>query len=252
MPHGIGWLTVVGGILLGAGASVNGACVFGSVARLGSGQVAYLATPAGILAAALAMAAIERRVPGMSLAVRPAPEAGPAFAPAVPALVPLGLLLLLLGWRLAGLARTGHGRPWPDRIRRGLRSPHGATTMIGVCFALLLLFAGPWSYPEVLADLARERLTAGTAQGVALFLILLAGAFLAGRMPRHGFEWPGRGQPLRCFAGGFIMALGASLVPGSNDSLLLLGVPMLWPFAILALLAMGVTIAGLQLAGVRR
>ena len=35
-------LTVVGGALLGLGAWTNGACAFGSVARLGSGNWAYL------------------------------------------------------------------------------------------------------------------------------------------------------------------------------------------------------------------
>lgn len=33
--------TLAGGVLLGLGALVNGACVFGAVARLGSGQWAY-------------------------------------------------------------------------------------------------------------------------------------------------------------------------------------------------------------------
>ena len=41
-----GW-TVLGGVLLGLGAYVNGACAFGSVARLGRGEWAFLATPAG-------------------------------------------------------------------------------------------------------------------------------------------------------------------------------------------------------------
>ena len=49
MPSGAaidGW-TVAGGVLLGLGAWVNGACVFGTVARLGSGEWAYLLTPVG-------------------------------------------------------------------------------------------------------------------------------------------------------------------------------------------------------------
>src|SRR6476660_2681814 len=49
MPAGYavsGW-TVVGGALLGLGAYVNGACVFGAIARFGSGEWAYLLTPLG-------------------------------------------------------------------------------------------------------------------------------------------------------------------------------------------------------------
>ena len=49
MPAGYavsGW-TVIGGALLGLGAYINGACVFGAIARFGSGEWAYLLTPLG-------------------------------------------------------------------------------------------------------------------------------------------------------------------------------------------------------------
>jgi toxin CptA len=49
MPAGYavsGW-TVIGGVLLGLGAYVNGACVFGAIARFGSGEWAYIVTPIG-------------------------------------------------------------------------------------------------------------------------------------------------------------------------------------------------------------
>ena len=41
---------VAGDALFGVGAIVNRACTFGSVARLGSGDLAYFATPVGFLA----------------------------------------------------------------------------------------------------------------------------------------------------------------------------------------------------------
>jgi hypothetical protein len=49
MPAGyaITWTTILGGALLGIGAFVNGACVFGAIARLGSGEWAYIVTPIG-------------------------------------------------------------------------------------------------------------------------------------------------------------------------------------------------------------
>ena len=49
MPAGYaisGW-TVIGGALLGLGAYINGACVFGAIARFGSGEWAYIVTPIG-------------------------------------------------------------------------------------------------------------------------------------------------------------------------------------------------------------
>ena len=50
MPGGypVSYLTVLGGTLLGLGAYVNRACVFGAIARFGSGEWAYIATPVGI------------------------------------------------------------------------------------------------------------------------------------------------------------------------------------------------------------
>ena len=45
--YAVSYLTVLGGVLLGLGAYVNGACVFGAIARLGSGEWAYVVTPLG-------------------------------------------------------------------------------------------------------------------------------------------------------------------------------------------------------------
>ena len=49
MPGGyaVTLVTILGGGLLGLGAYVNKACVFGAIARLGSGEWAYVATPLG-------------------------------------------------------------------------------------------------------------------------------------------------------------------------------------------------------------
>src|SRR5262249_27224079 len=46
--YAAGASTIVGGALLGIGAFVNGACAFGSIGRLCSGEWAYIATPMGI------------------------------------------------------------------------------------------------------------------------------------------------------------------------------------------------------------
>ena len=41
-----GW-TVAGGMIMGLGAYVAGACVFGAIARIGNGEAAYFLVPAG-------------------------------------------------------------------------------------------------------------------------------------------------------------------------------------------------------------
>jgi toxin CptA len=45
-------------------------------------------------------------------------------------------------------------------------------------------------------------------------------------------------------AGGGLMATGAYLVPGSNDSIILLGLPFLQPYALGGFAAMCLTVAG--------
>jgi len=50
-----GWV-FAGAALLGVGAWINGACVFGAIARLGSGDVNYVATPIGYYLGCLSVA----------------------------------------------------------------------------------------------------------------------------------------------------------------------------------------------------
>ena len=47
---------------------------------------------------------------------------------------------------------------------------------------------------------------------------------------------------LRCFLGGMLMGWGSLLIPGSNDGLILVGLPLLWTYAWVAVLVMCVTI----------
>jgi toxin CptA len=52
--YAAGMETMAGGVLFGLGAFVNGSCIFGSVARLGSGDLSYLAMPFGFYLGGLA------------------------------------------------------------------------------------------------------------------------------------------------------------------------------------------------------
>jgi len=100
MPSGypVDALTVAGGALLGLGAFVNGACVIGAIARLGSGQWAYLATPLGFYAGCVGLLALWPQP------VRPVLAASSPIWRASPLLI--SLFLLFAGWRLLGLWRA--------------------------------------------------------------------------------------------------------------------------------------------------
>ncbi|HXG29050.1 MAG TPA: YeeE/YedE thiosulfate transporter family protein [Nevskiales bacterium] len=237
-------LTVLGAVLLGLGAAVNRACVFGAIARFGSGQWAYAATPLGFYLGCLAFPLL---FPGL------APTPLSSEAPALRA--PLGwavLAALWMGWRvLRPLATAVRQRTAPAAACLGLRqwlsatrwTPHAATVVIGITFLLLLWLVGAWAYTEVLAELA-QGMAMDLGARTLLFLALLAGAayggWTAGRF-RHTRVTAG--LSLRCLAGGLLMGLGSLLIPGGNDGLILLGMPLLWSYAWIAFLTMCLTIA---------
>jgi Sulphur transport len=235
-----GTWTVVGAALLGLGALVNGACVFGAVARLG------LATPLGFYAGCVTVPAW----------LPPPAHAGPSEQASAALLhLPLwgvGLVLTVALLRLGlvlsrGLALRRRGAGWP-----AVWSPHAATSSIGLAFLALLLLAGAWAYTDVLAELARRMAQgagAGVAPRVALAGALLAGAMAGGWATGH---WQ-RSVPTfmalaRCFVGGWMLACGSLLVPGGNDSLILLGLPLLSAHAWASVAVMCAVIGAVLLA----
>jgi Sulphur transport len=238
--------TVVGGALLGLGAFVTRACVFGAIARLGSGQWAYALTPVGFYLGCLSVQALfgspaHPRLDEPSLVLRNSIWVAPLF-------------LAFVAWRVLRALfpkRDAASTSAAQRLREGLTqriwTPHAATTVIAITFALMLLVAGVWAYTDVLAQLARGM--AGNALlGSALLLALLLGAMLGGYTAGRWQPTPPRSADLlRCLAGGALMAWGSLLIPGSNDGLILVGMPMLWPYAWVAFATMCATIALAQL-----
>lgn len=219
-----GW-TVAGGVLLGLGAWVNQSCVFGAVARIGSGQWAWLATPIGFYF-------------GCVLALgSPAPRShDAAFGTGAGALAVTLLFLGLATWRVIEASRA-------PRLTYHLWHPHRATLLIAVTFVTTLLSAGYWAYTDALAELARSMdamLSLRGAMIVALVGGAIAGGAIAGKL-QH--ERPRLFTVSRCTAGGLLMGMGATLVPGSNDGLILLGLPAFLPYAWVAVTVMALSIA---------
>lgn len=236
--------TVAGGALLGIGAWLNGACVFGAIARLGSGEWAYAATPLGFYAGCLT-------VGGFAAPQAPRVEQASAVLQASGMLAPAFIAyaawrLLRPAWRIAGAeGRAG----WHRRLAMTVWAPHAATTVIGIAFVGLLLLVGTWAYTDTLAELARG-MSPSLAGKLLLLLGLYGGAVLggwtAGRL-RSARITPA--QALRCFVGGLLMGWGSLLIPGSNDGMILVGMPLLRPYAWLGFATMCVVIGAALLAG---
>jgi toxin CptA len=166
-----------------------------------------------------------------------------------------GLFLLFVAVRLIrpllGRDASAQAVPLIQRARQALAThvwtPHAATTVIGVTFFFSLMLVGAWAYTDLLADLAR-----GSARSLAarclLVLALLAGAtwggWTAGRFSATRIT---ASHSLKSLAGGVLMGWGTLLIPGSNDGLILIGMPLLWPYAWIAFLTMCASIGAAKL-----
>jgi toxin CptA len=244
MPAGyaVNYVTVMGGALLGFGAYINKACVFGAIAKLGSGEWAYVVTPIGFYAGCATFASVFSfpaawRLPYDSAVLQASPWIALAF---------VAFLLWRVGSSLLTLSAVTTGKSVWQRLARALAermwSPHAATTVIGITFFFMLLLVGAWAYTDVLAELAHGmagNLIVRALLLVALFAGAMLGGYTAGRLRSTPISIA---QVLKCFTGGLLMGWGSLLIPGGNDGLILIGMPLLWPYAWVAFLAMCIVI----------
>ena len=249
MPAGyaINGLTVLGAVLLGIGAYINGACVFGAIARLGSGEWAYVVTPIGFYVGCLTVGPLfAPPAPAKLSGGSPVLQAPPAIAALFVALMFVRLL------RALSMSNTPSERmDWRARVRAALTSriwsPHAATSVIGITFFFMLLLVGAWAYTDVLSELARGMATSLVARStllVALFVGAVIGGYTAGRFRSTRMTVV---QLTKCFTGGVLMGWGSLLIPGGNDGLILVGMPLLWPYAWVAFATMCASIAAAML-----
>lgn len=214
--------TLAGGFLLGAGAWLNGACVFGSIARIGGRDWHYLFTPFGFFAGCVMHARIVGAYP-----IAHAPQFSGIPVTLIAALLFGSLGISLLAWKRDGnLAAL-----WNYRH---------ATITIGFAFVALAVIAGPWTYTEALGSLAHGKMVQ-LSMSAALFAALLGGALIGGR--DGGSRKLSARRAISCSVGGVLMGLGGSLIPGGNDNLILVGLPNLQSHAFAAIAMMGLAIA---------
>jgi uncharacterized membrane protein YedE/YeeE len=225
-------LAVAGGVLFGLGARVNGHCAMGTLAALTAGQLSRVATIAAMLVAALLLG------PNMSRAALMVPERELFGSP----LIGNTPLALVVGAVLALLAASYLHRRLDWRKPRGGWSPLIAMSLIGAASGSLFALDQRWVYTSRIAELAY-----GTFAITPLSLIPLAvliGAMVLAAVTGGQFrllrgtlrEWLAAG------AGGLLMGLGATLVPGGNDTMLFTGVPLLLPNLLVAYAAFVATL----------
>ncbi len=210
----IGPRLFIGAVLLAWGAVLNDACLLGSLWRLGNGELRLLALPAGLAIGFM----IANLIPG-GLAPHLAPSTLGHPAPA-------GLFVIagsgvVLALALFVLKRHGVHRSdrWPLAT---------AMAILGAGGALLYVVQPGWSYADaVKRGVSPLMAMMASGWGGAIAALLTAAGAIISAIRLRAFKpgWPTVAGVGRSLGGGILIALGATMIPGGNDTLLLASVP---------------------------
>ena len=247
----LGWMSLGGGLIFGAGAALNGGCSLQTITRLGRGNLGVILSVAGMpLGAALARVLLIR-FPELL----PTREAEPLVLPDAAQLTLVVLSCLLILWESARLTRGYRLSQWRARLLAADYQPASSAALLGIANGTLFSLVGTWMFTYTLIQSLTNAFYPDSVlyRAIPVQLWWLLGAYLLGITvsaihSRHALlQTTPEPMWIRYFFGGVLMGLGASLVPGGNDMLLFNGIPGLSVHALPAYLAMLLGI-GLALA----
>lgn len=225
-------IAALGGVLFGLGSLLAGHCAMGLLAGLTQGEVWRIASIIAMFAAALLLG------PSMSSAALMLPPRMPVPSP----LTGNVALALAVGGTTALVAATYLYRRLEWRRPRGGWSPLVAMSLIGTASGLLFALDRQWVYTSRIAEIAYGK--GWTMPGTLIALGALIGGMTIATILGGNFRlrlgttrsWA------RASAGGLLMGLGATLVPGGNDAMLFTGVPLLLPNLLIGYLTFSATL----------
>ncbi len=250
LGFGIAWPSVIGGLLFGIGAVFNGGCAFATLTRLGNGNLGMIVTLSGFAVGVTIIELIRFSADGIGIV-----RAAPLFELNSVAATVFGLALTFwMTWELVRLWRTAPSGRWLTLLLSPRFRLSTAAAVIGVSNGILYAYLGTWSYTHTLRQSVGQIVTPaddGTAHVSAamlwwLFFALIVGVLVSSFLSRRfDLAWRPQTEWNGYLWGGILMGLGAALVPGGNDVLLLNAIPGLSPHALPAYLAM---LAGIGIA----
>lgn len=248
---------LAGGWLFGLGAAVNGGCSLSTLHRLADGELGMAATLGGFALGVGSWLLVLCAGPAADLVSLPSPWLRwTGLAPWA-----LVVLLVWVAWQLRELhrhARRSQASGWAARLLAPTYPLAVAAALLGLAGGWLYALQGQWSYTGLLRDSLLHRWGASTTPppSHALLVMALVGGMAASAWQRGSLRWrrPSRARDwFRHAAGGALMGLGAAMVPGGNDTLLLGGLPAFTSTAALAYLSLLLGIAsGLALLRLAR
>jgi len=235
-------ITILGGLMFGLGASINGGCALHTLSRLGTGDIGMVLTILGLASGAMLTKLISLKY--TFLAAVPT-EPNIVFPESL--YLPLAFLLLtILVIELIKTMGSVNIYHWWKRLSSSKYDLRSAAAILGVSNGILFVVVGPWMYTNTMIQSITNQLLPDTVfyQEMSMILWLLLVALLAGIMVSSLLKKEFRLliQPnkkwLYYFLGGMFMGIGATLIPGGNDALLLNYMPSLSPHAFPAYLSM--------------
>jgi len=251
--HNPGLDALLGGVIFGMGAAINRGCAFSTLTRLASGDLGMILTLAG-LAVGFA-AAFLYGVPtdaSLPIGILDRPFGGDLIADIGTALAG--------AWALYEIRRLWRGRDRRSGTRALVMTPHyrlsTAAVLLGLTAGALFFLDRDWVLAASVKNLTAANVIADRGvdfQGAAFLIAMTLGMALSAVL-RGSFrvKAPGIGAILGSLVGGALMGYGAAIVPGGNDVLILHGIPLLLPHAIMGFVAMlvGVMLVVLLIRGV--
>jgi len=234
-PHAV---SLAGAFVFGVGAAINGGCSLSTLQRLADGDLSMLASLAGFVSGIVAANALAAHVGSGALGqVTSFWQGGHALV--------LPLLFSLWLWVLVETVRLRQPR-WrvadvKDRLLAPVYRLSSAAALLGIAAGLLYGLQGAWSYTSFLrAEVSFWRGEAPTPSTLhALLVLAMLAGMLISSWQRGSFalsnqwrQWPRRA------AGGLLMGIGGTLVPGGNDTLILAAVPTASVWALASYLAL--------------
>ncbi len=243
LNFGITWPGVFGGVLFGIGAVCNRGCALSTLTRLGNGNPGMIVTLSGFAVGVTILELLRFSTGGIEIVqVEPLFELND-----VPAIVFSLALTFWMAWEVVRLWRTAPDARWSTLLLSPRFRLSTAAAVIGVSNGILYAYLGTWSYTHTLrssveqmivpANVGAGRVSTGMLWW--LFLALLVGVIVSSvHSRRFVLDWRALTGWQGFLWGGILMGLGAALVPGGNDVLLLNAIPGLSPHALPAYLAM--------------
>ena len=198
----LGYL-VPAAILFGLGTYMNGACVFGAVGHFGNGDIDFGFAFLGIFAVVYIKSLFDL-FPGQ---------------PPISASLPLGPVLLALALLAILALRLGLSLRYESNFMR-LTLSMGA---IGITFTILAVFAPGFSITASVGSIVSIPVA-----GAVISVCMFGGSLVSARFMKRRFtlKWPTIKTMVRRTLAGMVMGVGALLIPGGNDTLLMIGFPM--------------------------